>query len=84
MVFFNEGKGEEKCSRTAKTLTKLPPKLKNDKNVYGTVHTESCMKAEKFISATLNINGLKWVRPSSTYHYDVNILNSYNQVLNNY
>ena len=73
-VIFNSTKGEKHCNRTAKRLKRLPPKLR-DKNVDGTVHTESCMETEKLISATLNLNGLKWVRPSSTNHYDVYVFN---------
>ena len=82
-VVFNKAKGEKHCSSTAKRLKRLPQKLM-DKNVDGTVHTESCMEAEKIMSATLNLNGLKWVRPSSTNHYDVDVFNSYNQAINSY
>ena len=84
-VIFNGTKGEKYCRKTAKWLKKkrLPQKLM-DKNVNGTVHTESCKATEKFISATLNLNGLEWVRLSSTNYYDVDIFNSYNQALNNY
>ena len=83
VVIFNRTKGEKHCNRTAERLKRLPQRLM-DKNINGTLHTESCMKTEKFISATLNLNGLKWVRPSSMNYYDVDVFNSYNQALNNY
>ena len=60
-VTFDGTKREEQCSRTAKRLNRLPQQL-IDQDINGTVHTESCMETEKFISATLNLNGLKWVR----------------------
>ena len=76
-VIFNRTKGEKYCSKTAKWLKKKrrPQKLM-DKNINGTVHTESCKATGKFISATLNLNGLEWVRLSSTNYYDVDVFNS--------
>ena len=60
-VIFDGTKREEQCSRTANRLNRLPQKL-IDQDINGTVHTESCTETEKFISVTLNLNGLKWVR----------------------
>ena len=60
-VLFNGTKKQEQCSRTAKRLNRLPQQL-IDQGINGIVHTENCMGTEPFIAATLNLNGLEWVR----------------------
>lgn len=69
-VIFDGTRRQEQCSRTAKRLNRLPQQL-IDQDINGTVRSENCMETEKFIAATLNLNGLEWVRTSSTNHYDI-------------
>ena len=64
-VIFHKKKGERQCNRTANKLNKLPPALTN-KNINGTVHSKRCMETDKIMASTLNLNGIKWVRISST------------------
>ena len=71
IVIFNRTKsGRRQCNKAVKKLNNLPKELKK-LNVNAKVHKWNCTDSEKFLSSTLNLEGLKWVRKGSIKMFSV-------------
>ena len=65
IVLFNRTtSGRHQCSKAVNKLNELPKELRQ-LNVTATVHKWNCTDSEIFLSSTLNLEGLKWVRKGS-------------------